>query len=394
MIGTLPAAKSAINSDPDWRIALHHVLTSLTGVNADALVVLASYHHAAHFEEILRETRRQTQSPLLIGCSGSGIVGIDQELEEEPAISILALSLPGATLSARRLTQEMVDTDPYGVNLAARMGIDPKEVKGLLIFADPFRIDGDGMLAALSAAFPATPIVGGFASPGPEDRQTSVFLESDVYANGASVLAIGGDFQLIPIVSQGCDPIGEAWTVTSVQSHWIETISNRPAISVLEETLNALPEDIRLRAKRNVLVGVAIDEYQHEFLRGDFLICNLVGIDQASGSIAVGTLPRVGQTIQFQMRDAATADLDLSLMLEQARTQLAGRTPVAAVLCTCNGRGAGLFGRPNHDAVAIGRKLHQIPMAGLFCAGEIGPIGKRSFVHGFTASIGVIVPSR
>ena len=117
----------------------------------------------------------------------------------------------------------MIDSDSEGANLAARMGIDPVEVKGLLIFADPFRIEGDGMLAALSSAFPATPIIGGFASPGPEDRQTSLFLDGDVYPDGAVILAIGGEYQLLPVVSQGCDPIGEAWTVTCVQSHWIET---------------------------------------------------------------------------------------------------------------------------------------------------------------------------
>jgi small ligand-binding sensory domain FIST len=318
---------------------------------------------------------------------------MDRELENQPALAVLALSLPGASLSAVRITQGMVDADPDGVDLSRRIEVGAQDVNGWLLFADPFRIDGDGLLAALSKAYPGSPIVGGFASPGPEDRTTWLFLNGDLYSDGAVGLAIGGGYHLIPMVSQGCDPIGEAWTVTGTQSQWVDTISNRPAVEVLAETLSGLPEDIRARAQRNLLIGLAVDEYRHEFLRGDFLVRNLVGIDQGSGAIAVGTLPRVGQTVQFQMRDAATADLDLALHLEHTRLELAGRTPVAGVLCTCNGRGAGLFGTPHHDAIAINKKLGGLPVAGLFCSGEIGPIAKQSYVHGFTASLALIVPS-
>ncbi len=393
MITIAPAARAAITNDPDWRIALPRALSTLAGVSADAVLLFASYHHSAGFAEILQEVRRQTGTPILVGCSGMGIVGMDRELENQPALAVLKLSIPGAALSAVRLTQGMIDADPEGADLNHRLGARPEDVSGWLLFADPFRIDGDGLVAALSKAYPGAPIVGGFASPGPEDRRTWIFLNGELYSDGAVGLAIGGGYDLIPVVSQGCDPIGEAWTVTGTQAQWIDTISNRPSIDVLAETLGGLPEDIRERAQRNLLIGLAVDEYRHEFLRGDFLIRNLIGIDQGGGAIAVGTVPRIGQTVQFQMRDAATADLDLSLHLEHTRLELAGRTPVAAVLCTCNGRGAGLFGTPHHDAVLINKKLGGIPLAGLFCSGEIGPIGSQSYVHGFTASLALIVPS-
>jgi small ligand-binding sensory domain FIST len=342
---------------------------------------------------MLHETKQRLPAPIVIGCSGVGIVGMERELERQPALALLGLSLPGAKLATVRLTAESIDSAQDAARWAHEMGVDPADVSGWLVFADPFRLDGDGLLDRLSAAYPNAQIVGGFASPGPDDRRTWLFLNGELHQDGAVALAIGGAYELIPIVSQGCDPIGEAWTITGVQAHWIETISNRPAVQVLAETLNALPEEIRARAQRNLLVGLAADEYRTEFLRGDYLIRNIIGIDQSSGAIAVGTIPRIGQTVQFQMRDAATADLDLSLHLDQARLQLNRRTAVAGLLCTCNGRGEGLFGQPHHDALAISRKLGALPLAGLFCAGEIGPVAGRSVVHGFTASLALIVPT-
>ncbi|MCC6790108.1 MAG: FIST C-terminal domain-containing protein [Thermomicrobiales bacterium] len=388
MTSGTPFARAALTNDSDWRDSLDRALTPLAGAVPDAVVVFASHHHADRYAEILRETARRLPAPVIIGCSGDGIVGLDRELERQPALALLALSLPGAKLAAIHLTTRTFAEEDW----AARIGIDPADVNGWLILADPFRLDGDAMVDAFSAAYPGAKVVGGFASPSPSDRRTWLFLNGEIYHDGAVALAIGGPYDLLPIVSQGCDPIGEPWTITGVQAHWIETISNRPAVQILAETLNALPDEIRARAQRNLLVGLAADEYRSEFLRGDFLIRNIIGLDQESGAIAVGTLPRIGQTIQFQMRDAATADLDLSLHLEQGRLRLNRRTPVAGLLFTCNGRGASLFGQPHHDALAVARKLGGLPLTGLFCAGEFGPVAGRNAVHGFTASLALIVP--
>ena len=163
---------------------------------------------------------------------------------------------------------------------------------------------------------------------------------------------------------------------------------------MLVETLNALPDYIQTRAQQNLLVGIAANEYRHDFRRGDFLVRNIDGIDRNNGAIAIRAMPRIGQTIQFQMRDAATSDLDLTVMLDDLKTTLQGRKPIAAILNSCNGRGVNLFGASHHDAAAVGKKLGPLPLAGLFCAGEIGPIGGTgggTFLHGFTASLGVIV---
>jgi small ligand-binding sensory domain FIST len=196
------------------------------------------------------------------------------------------------------------------------------------------------------------------------------------------------------VVAQGCQPIGRPWTITKAEGNILAEIGGRPALDVLVETVQALRPEDQLRARRNLLVGLVIDEYRPEFDRGDFLIRNLLGVDTRAGTIAIGAQPRVGQTIQFQLRDAAAADEDLRQLLDQTREQLGETRPVAALLCSCNGRGRDLFGVPDHDARAVHDLLTTAPLAGFFCNGEIGPVGGKPFLHGFTASLALLIPKR
>ena len=136
-------------------------------------------------------------------------------------------------------------------------------------------------------------------------------------------------------------------------------------------------------------MGVVIDEYRAEPSQGDFLIRGVVGADPESGAMALGDEIEVGQTVQFHVRDARSADEDLRHALERESADLGGRRPAGALLFTCNGRGSRLFSEPDHDAALIADTLGRIPMAGFFCAGELGPVGGQNFLHTFTASIAV-----
>jgi small ligand-binding sensory domain FIST len=177
-----------------------------------------------------------------------------------------------------------------------------------------------------------------------------------------------------------------------VQDNLIQSIGMRPAIEVLGDMFKRLPPDIQVRARANLLVGLAMNEYRDEFGRGDFLVRNLMGVDRETGAVAIGAMPREGQTVQFQLRDPTAADEDLRALLGKARQDLEGREIAGAVLCSCNGRGVGLFGAPDHDAKTFMEEMGSIPVAGFFCNGEIGPVGGKNFLHGFTASIALILP--
>ena len=385
-------AASAIVRHPDWRAALAGVLQHVTDrvVNPDLAVLFASASYDHEFPELIERTQQALQSRVLIGCSGQGVIGPSTEVEGEPALALLTLSLPDAVLAPRHLSQAEIQRCDSADATRELLGVPLDDVSAWLLLADPFTLDAERLLDVLSGAYPGVPLLGGMASGDAEARRTHLFLDRQVHVDGAVVLAIGGPVAIHSIVSQGCNPIGRPWTITGAQNQIINSIAGRPAMEVLTETIDQLPAEERQRAQQNLLIGLAMDEYRDDFGRGDFLIRNLLGADRESGAIAVSALPREGQTIQFQVRDAVAADEDLRLLLdEKKRAALSGGEPVAALLWSCNGRGQGLFGSPDHDAKAIADVLGPIPLAGFFCNGEIGPVGSKNYLHGFTASIAI-----
>lgn len=388
---------AAITQSADWQDALERAIQE-AGIEpgpaaaADLALFFASAYYGDHLEAMVRRVQSATGAAVLAGCSGQGIIGPEREIEGQPAVSLMTLRLPGANLTASYITQPQVTAFDGAAAWHQHTGVAPEDVNAWLMFADPFHLDVETLLDGFSGAYPGVPIIGGLSSAAAHPHQTFVFLNGEVHSEGAVAIALGGAYTLKTVVSQGCDPIGEPWIITGANGSIIETISQRPAYEVLVETLQSLPADKQQRAARNLLVGLAMDEYKESFGRGDFLIRGLMGADQNTGTIAVGAHPRVGQTIQFQIRDAAAADEDLRQLLTEAREALGDTRPVGAVLCSCNGRGEGLFGFPDHDARSLAQQLGAVPVAGFFCNGEIGPVGKDIFLHGFTASLGLIVP--
>jgi small ligand-binding sensory domain FIST len=197
--------------------------------------------------------------------------------------------------------------------------------------------------------------------------------------------------QLTGVISQGCTPIGETWTLTRVEKNLIHHIGNRPAYAVLAETFQKLPPEEQRKAQGNLFIGLVVNEYLEDFHRGDFLVRNLLGGDPQSGVLAVSTLPRAGQTMQFQRRDADAATEDMNALLARAKNQIGGAAIYGGCLCCCNGRGKHLFGRANHDAEMVQERLGPFGLSGFFCNGEIGPVGEKNFLHGYTASLALFV---
>ena len=383
--------RAGIGANPDPWLALDEALAAIGPMRADLVLVFAHHRHARFFPGLLARIHDRLHPAALAGASSSTIIGPREEAEDVAAIAILAMRLPGAKIAATRLGDWTLEASDDLDAWRARIGpVD--DAAGMLVFADPFRTMAPTIVERLGEAYPAAHIVGGLAAGSLEQRQTWVCHDGEAYGDGGVVVTIGGDYTIVPVVSQGCDPIGEPWTITGVDQQWLLTISNRPALDVLKETVVALPREDRERAQGNLLAGLAYDEYRDEFFRGDFLMRTLAGVDRDRGAVAIGALPRVGQTLQFQLRDAATASHDLDVLLQETQATLGKRKPVAAALCSCTGRGADLFGVAHHDALALDAIFPGLPVAGMFCNGEIGPVGgSPPCLHGFTAAIGLIV---
>ncbi len=346
------------------------------------------FPHAAQVLEILRVHAR---IPLLAGCSGGGLVANAEELESAGGLVLALYSLPGAKLKAVRFTQDQV-VSAGGENFwPAETGVTKDEVNGWLAFIDPFHLDAEKWLQSWNQNYFQVPVYGGLASGNFPEPLTQVYLDGEVFEDGGVAVAVGGDVALAGVISQGCTPIGEAWTLTRVEQNLIRHIGNRPAYAVLSETVQQLSAEEQRKVQGNLHIGLVVNEYLENFQRGDFLVRNLLGGDPNSGVLQVGALPRTGQTIQFQRRDAAAASEDLNELLARAKKNLADTEIYGGCLFCCNGRGKNLFGRTSHDAKLVQAHFGPTGLAGFFCNGEIGPVGEKNFLHGFTASIALFV---
>ncbi len=344
-----------------------------------------------HARQILEIFRVHAQIPLLAGCSSQGLIVGNEEVEENAGLTLALYALPGAELKALHFTQEQVEEANGPGYWHLETGVDRQNTNGWLVFADPFHLDSETWLQTWNEAYAPLPVLGGLASGDFREQTTQVYLNGEIFEEGGVAISVGGDVKLAGVISQGCTPIGETWTLTKVERNFIQEIGNRPAYEVLAETFNHLPPEEQRKTRGNLFIGLVVNEYLDEFHRGDFLIRNLIGADPQTGVVAVGALPRPGQTIQFQRRDTAAAVEDMNELLTRAGQQLKGVTIYGGCLCSCNGRGRGLFGLPNHDAENVQRRFGPIGLAGFFCNGEIGPIGKKNFLHGFTASLALFV---
>jgi len=337
--------------------------------------------------QVLEILRVHGQAPLLLGCSGAGLIAGSREMEGQSGVAVSLLALPGADLRGIHLTQSEVEQGRTAGDWHSFTEVAPSQVNGWLLLADPFSFDVEALLRAWEQAYPKIPVQGGLASAGPTEQNTQLYLNGDIFTEGAVALACGGQIELLDVISQGCTPIGETWTITKAERNIIHQIGNRPAYAILAETFESLSPEEQEKTRGNLFIGLVINEYLENFRRGDFLVRNILGGDPVSGSLLVGALPRPGQTLQFQRRDAAAATEDMIALLDRLRAQLAGRKVYGACLFNCNGRGRHLFGHPDHDAGLVQEKIGPLDLTGFFCNGEIGPVGQRNFVHGYTASL-------
>jgi small ligand-binding sensory domain FIST len=342
-------------------------------------------------KQVLEILRVHAQVPLLAGCSSQSLIVNGQEVEQEAGVALGLYALPGAELQGFHFTQEQVEEANGPGYWRLETGLEPEQTNGWLAFIDPYHLDSEGWLRSWNEAYAPEPVLGGLASGDFSEQRTQIYLNGDVFETGGVAVSVGGAVRLAGVTSQGCTPIGETWTLTKVEQNIIHEIGNRPAYEVLAETFNHLTPEEQKKARGNLFIGLVVNEYLEDFHRGDFLVRNLLGADPRSGSIAVGALPRTGQTMQFQRRSAAAANEDMAVLLARARERL-GQTPIyGACLCCCNGRGQNLFGRPNHDAQMVQERFGPLGLAGFFCNGEIGPVGERNFLHGFTGSLALFV---
>ena len=265
------------------------------------------------------------------------------------------------------------------------MDVYPTDKPRFICLADPITSDVNKFLHAVNDGYKGLPVVGGLASGGVMNMPNWLCLNNNVYTEGMIGVAMTGDIEFDIVVSQGCRPIGKPYVITRADNNVLFELAGRSSLQVVRELLQELPEEDRLLAEQSLSVGLVMNEQKTSFKRGDFLIRNIMGFDPETEALMIGANLKIGQTLQFQIRDADTSSEDLKIMLEKLKDS--NGSPKGGVLVSCCGRGQNFYGHPHHDARAIQNSQGPLPLTGFFANGEIGPIGQKNYVHGYTSSL-------
>jgi small ligand-binding sensory domain FIST len=352
------------------------------GAPCDLAAIFVGAPHLGHAGAVLAAVHDSLAPRHLIGCGAGGVVGGGREVEEGPGAVVWALSAPDARIETHHVSAAQADTRIELVGLPP----EGEPADAVLVLSDPYSFSAEALLEWLNRERTGTPTLGGLASAAAAGS-ACLFRDHEVIDAGAVVCELS-EIEVLACVSQGAEPVGPEMTITACEGNVIHELASVPAIERLREALAGLDERERRLAESGVLVGIVIDENRPEYERGDFLVRPLVGADESVGSVAVGERVRVGQTVRVHVRDPARADEDIRASL-RAQSEALGDSGAAGVLLfTCNGRGRHMFAVPDHDVSAVEDAL-AAPAGGFFCAGEIGPVGGRNFLHGFTATMAV-----
>jgi small ligand-binding sensory domain FIST len=341
----------------------------------DVAVLFVTGEHIGALDDMAAAVQTLLDPTAFIGGTAGAVLAGDRGVEDRPGVALWAAQLRGSVTPVHvtaEASEEGWVFDGLPDDAVAAAG-------SLVLIADPFTLPANELLTAVRASNAELPLIGGMASAARGPGGNRLVIGGRVTSHGGVGLLLDGAAAPSTVVSQGCRPIGQPFTVTAAERQVIRELAGRPALERLMETVEALAPDERALAAQGVLCGIVADERHLDFERGDFLIRGILGADRGIGALAVAGEVPVGAIVQFQVRDASTAGEDLSLLLADHQAQ-------GALVFTCNGRGAQMFGDAHHDA-AIVHGLLGGAVAGMFCAGEVGPVGRRNAVHGFTASI-------
>ncbi|MYA59670.1 MAG: hypothetical protein F4X40_03805 [Chloroflexi bacterium] len=328
--------------------------------------------------EVLSGLYKRLAPGRFIGCTAGGVVGAGREIEDDTATAVLAARLPGVRVDP------LPDLDDDAVSL------EPDDLQACVVLVDPFSTATEALLRRLDHLAPGIPVIGGVASWASAPGRNRLAQDGAVTNSGLVGVTLRGNVRVSTIVSQGCRPVGDWFTVTSSRSNLVQELDGRPPLEVLQQVFTeASPDDQKLM-RSGILLGRGVAQQPDDLGHGSFIIRVVLGADRESGAISVADRMREGEYVQFHVRDAQSARDDLEMLLTP---QVFEEAAAGALLFTCNGRGERFFGQRDADIAIIGNALgEQVPVAGFFCGGEIGPIGSANFVHGYTASLAVFRP--
>ena len=380
---------AALSRHPDTATAIGEVVGAVLeqiGNEPDLAVLFLTPSHLPAVEQAGATVQTLLAPAAFIGAGARGVLAAAEAVESRPGVALWAARWPSRRERAAEIHPlHLTANRPAGEDGPWQFdGLEGAPIgagHGLLLLTDPFTFPADEFLGLLATSAPGMPIIGGLASAAHTPTGNRLVVGGRVVRTGAVGVIVPLDLLAPAVVSQGCRPIGKPMTVTKSTNNVLYELAGRPALDAVLDLIASLEPTERALADLGLHCGIVVDDSKLDFGRGDFLIRGVLGASREHRAVVIGDHAPIGTTVQFQVRDAATAGEDLEELLGQAEANLNG-----ALVFTCNGRGAAMFASADHDAAIVSDAVPQ-GVAGMFCAGEIGPIGRRNALHGFTASL-------
>jgi small ligand-binding sensory domain FIST len=385
---------SAVEIDKSLEVAVaqaaEKVFLGLGRQDPDLLLVFVSQAHAAQFDVLAELLRKEFEGAFLFGCCAGGVIGGGREVEDGAALSLTGALLPGVKFKGTHLDAAHVPP----VFAEARVWEDAlrmtdNQLPSFLVLADPFSFESELFLKGLDRTFPQAPKIGGLASGAQQLGGSVLYLGDQTFHSGCVTLALTGNIQIDAVVAQGCRPIGDPMFVTSAHENLVRELDGRAPRDTLTDLFERLALPDRELFSESLFLGLAMRSDANEYLSGDFLIRNILGMDPQTGALWVNAEVPPNSVVQFHLRDAAASAMDLERTLMAYRT--VGLSPAVggALLFSCEGRGFGLYGQTDHDCNAFRRLVADVPIGGFFCSGEIGQVQNATYLHGYTSAFAV-----
>jgi len=386
---------SSISHEKDLGRALTELrrdVRARLGAPADLLILFLTPHYEADYERVPEAVAGILSPALFVGCTGTGIIGNAREIEDRPSVSVIAASLPGVDITPFYVTEPDLPTLDAGPDQWYQaLDVDPGETPHFLLFVDPtgeVPFDPRPLLMGLDFAYPDSAKIGGLASV---LRENCMFMGDQLLSGGCAGIALQGNIGVDTVVAQGCRPVGSPMTITDCDGYLLSGLDDRPTVEVLVELYHTLIEQDQELLQRSLHLGIASTGLKADYGAGDFLIRNVLQLNHEKGTIAIGDHLERGQTVQFHLRDPESAHDELDLLLRRYRDGTEAEA-AGALLFTCTGRGKHLFGEAHHDSGLFQSIVGEVPLAGMFCGGEIGPVGDSTYLHGYTSSFAIFHP--
>ena len=388
---------SALSENPVLEDAIAEcavaIKNSIEGEPLDLAIAFISPHYEDSYDRVADLMAASLGAKHVFGCSGGGVIGNGLEIEQRAGVSITAAVLPNVDIKPFHLQSDgMPDMDAGPDKWEDMIGVRADKDPHFVMLADPSSFPVQDLLMGMDYAYPKATKIGGLASGASRQGGNALFLDGEVLRSGAIGLALDGNITVDTVVAQGCRPIGKPMRISKSDRNMLLELDGQPPMEVLRNMLQTLPDRDQELLRHSLFLGVVSDELIENPVQGDFLVRNVVGMDQSTGALSIGEMLKEGQLVQFHLRDAETSKDDLQAALTRYADEHRENDIPGALLFSCLGRGQYLYGRPNHDTDIFREKLGDVPLGGFFCNGEIGPVSGTTFLHGYTSSFGLFRP--